>query len=154
MRFNLSLYDSETRKMSLVNIIGYSWLAPAQRTPTNWLSKGDNNNNLMVLKLDSRICAVTCLGNADRINLIVKRDHDLTGKKKKNLNCQEKIVDLKWKHFIGFLSIPTLNFKNWYVLEVAIINWSDLVSSCSWIPHIFFPKKKKKHEKQKLPPVF
>lgn len=44
----------------------------------------------MVLKLDSRICAVTCLGNADRINLIVKRDHDLTGKKKKKLELSGK----------------------------------------------------------------
>ena len=50
----------------------------------------------MILKLDSRICAVTCLGNTDRINLIVKRDYDLTGKKqgKKTCNIRKKIVDL------------------------------------------------------------
>ena len=89
--------NNNKKKESLVNIIGYSWLAPAQLTPTDWLSKGDINNNLMILKLDSRICAVTCLGNTDRINLIVKRDYDLTGKKQgKKLALSGKNRWPKW----------------------------------------------------------
>lgn len=63
----------------------------------------------MVLKLDSRICAVTCLGNADRINLIVKRDHDLTGKKKKKLELSGKN---RWPQVKTFYRVSfDTNFK-------------------------------------------